>query len=289
MSRLRRDQPALERYVVRFGETLDQVASGHRTTPQKLVDLNAISPGEAIRGGTVLLVPHVDASAPDRATPAPAPSASGAAGSAGGAAPSGSTSPGETKPNVVVPADVFVYPDRKRVFYRVRIGDSLKEVASALHVSADDLRKWNDLDATARLQEGMTLQAFVADDADLSRAVVVAESDVNVLAVGSDEFFAALEHDKGFRRVTVAAKAGDTVEAIGRRYDVSARTMERINRRSRGDVLKQGELVVVYVPGAPGERAASASRRSGPVASAATNDATPVGPLPLPPVPDLLP
>jgi membrane-bound lytic murein transglycosylase D len=143
---------------------------------------------------------------------------------------------------------VFVYPDRERVFYRVLALDTLKDIAAAIHVSQDDLRRWNDLDASARLQEGMTLQAFVAPDADLSGVVVLRERDVHVLPVGSDEFFAALEQEKGFKRTTVSAKAGETVESIGKHFSVPPRTMERINRRPRSDALKPGEAVVVYVP-----------------------------------------
>ena len=86
------------------------------------------------------------------------------------------------KQSVVVPADVFVYPDRRRVFYRVQIGDTLKEIASALHVGVDDLDRWNDIDPGARLEEGMTLQAYVLQDTDLSRVMVVPESDVHVMA-----------------------------------------------------------------------------------------------------------
>jgi membrane-bound lytic murein transglycosylase D len=263
LARLRRDQPPLDRYVVRFGETLEQIAAIHRTTIPKLVELNAIGPGEAVRGGTVLLVPHVE--------PRPDAAVAGArTAQAAGA-----------KPSVVVPADEFVYPDRQRVFYRVLVGDTLKDIASALHVATDDLRRWNDLDVGARLQEGMTLQVFVAKDADLSRVVVVPEADVRVLPVGSDEFFAALERDKGFKRVTVLAKAGDTLESIGRRFDVRPRTMERINRRGREQALHPGDPVVVYVP----------SNVSAPTTAAVTasNAPTPNGPLPLPPLPDLLP
>jgi membrane-bound lytic murein transglycosylase D len=181
----------------------------------------------------------------------------------------------------VVPSDVFVYPDRKRVFYRVLVGDTLNEIASALHVSPDELARWNGLDPAARLQDGMTLQAFVAPDANLSRVVVVPESDVRVVAVGSEEFFAALEHDKNFKRVLVLAKAGDTIESIGRRYDVGWRTMERINHQNRRHVLKSGETVVVYVP-----NNVAAPNGVGPTA---INEPAPNGPLPAPPVPDLLP
>jgi membrane-bound lytic murein transglycosylase D len=259
VARIRGTLPSLDRYVVRFGETLDQVATAHRTTSQRLVDLNAIAPGEAVRGGTVLLVPRVD----------PTPT---------GAAPT-STGP---KPGIVVPSDVFVYPDRKRVFYRVLVGDSLKEIAAALHVSADDLRRWNGLDPSARLEEGMTLQAFVPPDTDLSRVVVVPESEVRLLPLGSDEFFASLERDKGFKRVTVIAHAGDTLESIGKRFDVRPHTMERINRRPRGDVLRPGEAVVVYVP-------TNIASPANAIALAASNEPAPNGPLPTPPLPDLLP
>lgn len=259
LARIRGTQPTLERYVVRFGETLDQVAVAHRTTTQRLVDLNAIAPGEAVRGGTVLLVPRVD-----------------------GAAPGVAPVPTGPKQSIVVPSDVFVYPDRERVFYRVLVGDNLKEIAGALHVSPDDLRRWNGLDPGARLAEGMTLQAFVWPDTDLSRVMVVSESDVRVLAVGSDEFFASLERDRGFKRVTVAAREGDTLESIGKRFEVQPRTMERINRRPRGDTLRPGAAVVVYVPN-------NIAAPAGANAPTASNEPMPNGPLPAPPLPDLLP
>ena len=258
LANVRAGQPALDRYVVRFGETLDQIACAHRTTASRLVELNAIAPGEALRGGTVLLVPHADAPAPPRTA---------------------ASSPG-AKPGVVVPEGEFVYPDRKRVFYRVQVGDTLKEIAAALQVTVDELDRWNDIDPGARLQEGMTLQVFVAQTADLSRVVVASEADVRVLPLGSEEFFASMERDRGMKRVVVTARAGDTLEAIGKRFDVPARTMERVNRRGRTDELKVGEPIVVYAPASAAGVAASTT---------AANTYAPLAPLPAPPVPDLLP
>jgi membrane-bound lytic murein transglycosylase D len=273
LAKVRAGQPPLERYVVRFGETLDQIAAARRTTVQKLVELNAIAPGEAVRGGTVLLVPHVDAPATGPvAGMIPVSIAPGATALSGGSSASG-------RPTVVVPADEFVYPDRRRVFYRVQVGDTLREIAAVLHVTVDDLDRWNDVDPSARLQEGMTLQAFVPQGADLGRVVVASEADVHILPLGSEEFFSTLEHDKGFKRIVVTARTGDTLESIGRRFDVPARTMERVNRRGRGEALREGDQVVVYAPlGTSGGGAVATS--SGP---------TPNGPLPLPPLPDLLP
>jgi membrane-bound lytic murein transglycosylase D len=246
LGKARKDQAPLDRYVVRFGETLEQVATAHKTTTAKLVELNGIAPGEAVRGGTVLLVPHVEAP-PTAAPPAPA------------GLPAAAPHPAGAKQSVVVPADVFVYPDRKRVFYRVQVADTLAQIAGALHVGVDDLDRWNDVDPGARLQEGMTLQAFVPTNADLSGVVVVPETDVHVLPIGSDEFFASLERDRGFKRLTVTAKAGDTLESIGKHFDVPVKTMERVNRRGRTDGLQPGQTVVVYVPVTGGATASNAT------------------------------
>jgi membrane-bound lytic murein transglycosylase D len=156
-----------------------------------------------------------------------------------------------TKPVVVIPPDVFVYPGRKRVFYRVLTGDTLAEIATHLHVEVDDLRRWNDLDPAARLQDGMTLQVFVPEGTDLSGTVLLGERDTRILVAGTDDFFAYWEGTKGKRRLVVTAKAGDTLESIGKRHGVHPASMERINGRGRREVLKDGETVVVYLP-APG-------------------------------------
>jgi hypothetical protein len=57
--------------------------------------------------------------------------------------------------------------------------------------------------------------------------------------------------------------------------------MERINRRGRGEALKDGEVVAVYVPPSTGVTSSTQNLTS--------NDPLPNGPLPNPPVPDLLP
>ena len=132
---MRAGQPPLDRYVVRFGETLEQIAAAHRTSDA------AARRAERDRAGRGRPRRHrAPRSARDCRRRAAAPRSPGGAAGA--------------KPSVVVPADVFVYPDRKRVFYRVQVGDTLREIAGALHVSVDDLDRWNDIDPAARLQEG---------------------------------------------------------------------------------------------------------------------------------------
>jgi len=261
LAKIKRDEIALERYVVRFGETIDQVAAARGTTSGKLAEINGIGAGELVRGGTLLLVPPVKVSSTSTST---------------------STSTTSTdKPVAVVPNDLFVYPGRKRVFYKVGVGDTVKEIADAMHVTVDELRRWNDIDPSSRLQEGMTLQAFVQEGADLSKIALLAENDVRVINVGSEEFFAYF--DKTKRRVVVTAKAGETVDAIGKRFGVAGSTMERINRRSRSDVLKDGETVVVYV-------SSTSAPSTNPSTSTSTSTSpAPLGVLPTAPRGDLLP
>jgi membrane-bound lytic murein transglycosylase D len=267
---------SLERYVLRFGESLEQVAAARGVPVAKLIELNAVAPGEVLRGGTVLLVPR---KADVKDTNAKEPK-----------------DPAAPQQVVAIPADIFVYPDRRRVFYRVLVGDTLREISTTFHVSVDELRRWNDIDPTARLQEGMTLQVFVPGDTDLSTAVVLRESEVKVVTVGSDDFFTYHEGLKGKRRVSVTCKHGDTLEGIGRRYGVSTATMERINRKSRSETLKEGDTVHVYVPSpsstpAPTSSPSATSASAVPVVPPLPNFPIPApnGPLPTAPSPDALP
>jgi membrane-bound lytic murein transglycosylase D len=270
LSKIKREETALDRYVVRFGETLDQVAQSHGTTNARLAEINGIAPGELVHGGSLILVPH--------GTPH--------------AATTTTTVTNVDKPVAVVQPDLFVYPGRKRVFYKVLVGDGLKELADALHVTIDELRKWNDIDPSARLQEGMMLQAFVADGADLSKIAVLAENDVRILTTGSDELFAYYEKTR--HRFVITARAGETVDAIGKRFGVSGALMERINRRSRSDVLRDGETVVVYVASTQNASTAPASTSANlgvptPSGACVLPPPSPLGPLPRAPRPDLLP
>lgn len=266
LARTRKDQAATERYVVRFGESLEQVAQARRVPVAKIIELNGISQGEVVRGGTVLLVPKVDGTAVTTTPPNDPKKVDG-------------------KPVVIVPQDVFVYPDRRRVFYRVQVADTIKDVCAAFKVQPDELRRWNDIDPQARLVENTTLQVFVRNDVDMSSVVAMDERDVHPIVTGTEEFFRYWD-DKGRSRLVVTAKAGETIEIIGKRHGVSGSMMERINRRGRHESLSEGERVVVWQPRPSG----SASKDDGTVAlskSAPQPEAT--APLAAPPNAEQLP
>ncbi len=266
LAKVRKDQPAMERYVVRFGESIEQIAQARRVSVGKLVELNALAPGEILKGGMTLLVPKTDPN--DRSAPDPAKKAE--------------------KPVVVVPQDVFVYPDRRRVFYRVQVGDTVRDVCTSFKVTPDELRRWNDIDPSARLVEGMTMQIFAPTSADLSKTVVLGEGDVRTVVAGTDDFFHNWD-EKGRRRLVVIAHAGDTLESVGKKHGVTTNLMERINRRGRSEVLAEGDRVVVWIPGNGAATSPNAQASNDAPLRATGAIPQPTPPLGAPPAPGSLP
>jgi membrane-bound lytic murein transglycosylase D len=228
----------VERYVVRWGESIDDIAQRRGTTRGMLASLNGLHRDEILRPSTVLLVPASRQG--DLADPYDD------AVHAKGAAP---TLPPQ-KPVVVVPAQAFAPPDRRRVFYRVVPGDTLRDVAQVLGVTADEICAWNAIDAGAALHDGMTLQIYAPAGAARTDVLVLDEKDAHVLAVGSPEFFSHFEGQRGRTRLEVTARQGDTWRTLARRYGLSVAQLERINGRARTATLSPGEKFVVYVSSA---------------------------------------
>lgn len=221
----------LEAYVVRAGETVERIARARGTSERELRERNRVAADEILAAGTVLLVPRVSRAVEDEPTTAPE--------------------------LVVVPARSLDYPDRKRVFYRVVTGDTTPGVAAAFRVSPQDLADWNALDVQARLEPGMSLQVFVPKNANLSKVLHVPEAHAKILVAGSPEFFDYFEGLNGKKRLIIAARDGDTLASIGKRYGMTVGQMERVNRRGRNDQVTPGERVVVYTErakAAPGDK-----------------------------------
>jgi len=154
----------------------------------------------------------------------------------------------DEKPVVVHAVDPPRFAGRTRFFYRVAAGDTVRDIATAFRVTADDLGRWNPLDPSARLQEGMSLQVFVKDGTDLSRVPHLSEADVRCLTVASEEFFAYFESLRGRKRTAVVIEEGDTWERLAKRFNLTLGQLERINQRSRSEKLVAKETVVVYAP-----------------------------------------
>src|SRR6185436_17823646 len=205
------------------------VASLRGTTRSTLQSLNGLRKEEVVRAGTVLFVP---------ASPG-----------VGAAAAASLIAVGpKARPVVVVPSQTFSYPDRRRVFYRVMPGDSLRDIANAFTVSPDELCRWNLLDPSASLHEGMTLQLYVGSSQTFKGVAALEERDAKLLAAGSPEFFSYFEAQKGRARIEITAQDGDTWKSVAKRYGLTSGLLERINQKPRSSALAAGEKIVLYVP-----------------------------------------
>ena len=213
---------SVEPHTVRFGDTLEAIAADYGTSAKDLEQLNHVAPDERLPAGSVIVVPHVGAG--------------------------GLADPRDPEV-VVVPARRFAEPGKQRIFYKVREGDRREEIAAAFGVSPSELSLWNGIDPAAALQQGMTLQVFVKEGADLSRVRFLGDHETRVLVAGTREFYEYFEQQNGRKRITVVAKKGDTLTTIGRRYGMSATMMERINRIPSSSTIHPGDKLVVYSKG----------------------------------------
>ena len=233
-------------YRVRLGDTLANVAERLRGTPEELAALNQLEDGDRLIPGSSLLVPTtfgVVASEGERLPPRD-----------------------DEESVVVLPPSRFSYQSRERVFYRVLPGDTLEALAAAFDVRPEELVLWNGLDTRARLQSDMVLTVFVPRGAELGGVRFARERNAGKrLEAGSPSFLAHFQAEEGRQRLSIAAREGDTLQAIGRRYGLSGGMMERINHRARNERLAEGTPVVVYAKYGPVQSEQIVSRAPDPL------------------------
>jgi membrane-bound lytic murein transglycosylase D len=238
-----------ETIVLRFGETLEDVARARGTNARELRRLNGVKDASELRAGVSILVPKRGG----LAAKSPARDKRKAAGE--GEAEAGKTTGPPEAPEgdddtviVAVPDRSFAYEGRERVFYRTRDGDGLEEIAETFGVRADELTDWNNLDPTAKLHPHMVLQIFVRKDFDPVGVLLLDPGKVRVVTLGSEEFLELETARRGKKRLTVTAKIGDTLAKVGRRYGLTPGDLARINRFSYNTELHEGQRIVVYSP-----------------------------------------
>jgi membrane-bound lytic murein transglycosylase D len=109
---------------------------------------------------------------------------------------------------------------------------------------------WNDLDPSARLQDGQVLQVLVPEgfDADAAGVKILEPAAVEHVVRGSREHLEASLRRRGLVRRGYEVRAGDTLERISRHLDLSVGDLARINGFDRTHTPAGGDLLVVYVP-----------------------------------------
>jgi membrane-bound lytic murein transglycosylase D len=218
----------LQAVVLRFGETLEDVAKARGSSARELKRINSVSDTSELRGGMTILVPA-------RTTPpVPAPASAG-------------DEPDDTI-LVAVPDRAFAYQGRERVFYRTRDGDTLAEIAQVFDVSPENIVEWNNIDPDAKLQPKLILQLFVREGLDRANVMLLDPDKVRVVTLGSEEFLELEAARRGKTRLFYSARAGDTLAKIAKRYGLSPGDLARVNRLSAVSELGEGQKIVVYSP-----------------------------------------
>src|SRR5205814_7001680 len=106
--------------TLKFGERLEDVARAIRVSVKELKRINGVTDSTELRGGTDILVPRERSKVSEADLPPP-----------------------EEEPFLVaVPERAFSYPDRRRVFYRTRDGDSAETIADFFGITTADLASW---------------------------------------------------------------------------------------------------------------------------------------------------
>jgi membrane-bound lytic murein transglycosylase D len=236
---LRGDWDGVDAYVLRHGERLEDVATIHGISEQKLRELNSIKDLTDIHGGVTIVVPRVAAETKQKNRAAAELSLYHS-----------EIVPGDPDEPMMVPVPdkAYVIEGRKQVFYRVVVGDSLEGIAVAFGVKVADLARWNSLDFETKLTARMILQAWVEPsfDADKRQIALLDSSRLMLVTTGSEEHLDLIEGRKGRKRVKITAKRGDTLKSIGERYGLSQYDVARINKRGYAAPLVASEPLTVY-------------------------------------------
>ncbi len=234
--------------VLRFGETIDEVARSRGLAPRELRKLNGVKDSGELRAGVTIVVPK-------RATVAKGDKNGEKNGEKNGDTAEKTDRDGDAPDTPTTTRSSSPFPSASSATKGASA--SFTGPATAIRstrsprrfaVLPDDLIEWNNLDPTAKLQPKLILQAYVRKDFDPAGVLLVDSSKVRVVTLGSEEFLELETARRGKKRVFYTAKAGDTLAKVGRRYGLTAGDLARINRFSYNTELHEGQKIVVYSP-----------------------------------------
>lgn len=225
-------------YVIAHGERFEDVATTFGLSVAQLKKLNDVARESEIEGGTTLVVPRITDEQRAR----------NAARARANLHASGLDQKDGELLIVPVPDKTFVVPGKRRAFYRVVAGDTLKGVAKALDVRSADLASWNALDPDGNLQARMVLVAWVAPEFDAARRHVnlLDDSQLAVVTRGSPEHMDLAEARTGRVRTEYTAQSKEKLADVAKKFGMGSHDLARINRISYDTVLTKGQTIIVY-------------------------------------------
>ncbi|MHB8709394.1 MAG: LysM peptidoglycan-binding domain-containing protein [Desulfuromonadales bacterium] len=125
--------------------------------------------------------------------------------------------------------------------YTVRSGDSLWKVAKRFNVTEKQLRSWNRLGGKSALKIGQKL-VIAAGPAKGGPSATVA---------GKSKPAAPKAARADLQKVVYKVRAGDTLWAIGRQFDVGTQQIRDWNKLPKNPVLRPGQRLTLLVKSTP--------------------------------------
>jgi membrane-bound lytic murein transglycosylase D len=215
------------RHRVRKGETLSSIAREYSVAPTTLAKANGISKQKPLRRGMLLTVPaSMRAPAPSVVVPAEDPRAS---------------TDYVPERRIGLPARVQGNSEASdRVNHIVKKGETLDSIAAQYGVSADDIRKWNNLHGTT-LKVKQRLRVHSPEDAALATAAADSAGIAELKVPGARKHGKhSGSHASGASSGVHVVRSGETLSVIAKKYGVSVQSLQRANGMS-GSSIRSGQ------------------------------------------------
>ena len=210
------------RHSVRKGETLAGIAREYSVSATKLASVNGISKKKPLRRGMMLTIPA--------SMHAPPPAVLDVADD-----PRASTAYVPER-RIGLPARIEGNSDAAdRVNHIVARGETLESIAEKYGVSAEDIRRWNNL-KSGTLKARQRLRVHSPDDAALANAAADSTNIANPKVRVAKKRPGAV----GASRGTHVVRSGETLSTIAKRHGVSIQALRRANGMT-GSVIRAGQ------------------------------------------------
>jgi membrane-bound lytic murein transglycosylase D len=211
-------------HQVRFGETIADLSRAYQVSARVIMRTNELINSQ-LEVGTILLIPNV----------------------------------GQPKDLlseallVMVDSQLeFNYTNRKLVYFPVRQSYSIEQIASFFQVTPGAVSMWNSLDSHAKIQKGMALKIYVAEDFDLNSALLARADQINVIQPTDESVndlvqYAEKREESQIKHVFHTVKSGDTLRKIADQYRVQVSDIRAENHLSKEASIVVG--MVIKIPG----------------------------------------
>lgn len=220
-------------HKVKKGETLSGIAAQHEVTVKEIKNFNEISSSHTIHPGNILLIPVKDTVRSTRVASRP------------------------SYRNPEIPHDAVNLPllsaadGSKQIRYVVKKGDTVVKIAERFHASLAQIRTWNDLAYDDVIRPGDTLKILMAPvsgagrDAAASRYERGAGEAPSARGVDAPPDGIAAPAAAAPDLITHVVKKGETLSAIGRRYNVKISQILAWNPGIDRNKIRPGDKIAI--------------------------------------------